>query len=145
MPGPSGCRPDIAQPSIDEEKPPDVRAKDLLRRMLPEVEWQQFNETGILEVAGSRGTYRIGLRDQTRVVNSRSGLPFASACLQVAVRAPVHDRIIAEYVLIRNDEDLYWRTANIFPADLDSRSFAVFWAALLDLMLLLILLTRLSG
>jgi hypothetical protein len=56
--------------------------------------------------------------------------------LQLTVPAPVHDRIIAECMLIRNDENLYWRTANIFPMRMDERVFVLFLAALLDLTLL---------
>ena len=122
----------------------DTRASELLRCMLPEGQWAQFSETGILEVPGSRGTYRICVRDLTRVVDSHSGRPFASACLQLSVPAPVQDRIIAEYVLIRNDEDLYWRTANIFPAGLDNRALVVFLAALLNVMLLATLIVQLG-
>ncbi len=36
----------------------------------------------------------------------------SAECLQLSVPAPPHDRVIAEYMLIRNDEDLYWRTAH---------------------------------
>ena len=64
--------------------------------------------------------------------------------MQLSVPAPVYDRIIAEYVLIRNDEDLYWHTANIFPASWDNRTFAIFLAALFDVMLFVTLVVQLS-
>jgi hypothetical protein len=124
---------------------PEVRAKGLLQRILPEVQWQRFSETGILAVAGSRGTYRICADGQTTLVHSRTGRTLASACLQLTVPAPVHDRIIAEYLLIRNNEDLYWQTANVFSTAMDSRSSAVLFVAFLDLTILMILIARLWG
>ena len=124
---------------------PDSRAIELLQRVLPETQWAQFCETGILEVSGSQGTYRICARDQTRVLNSQTGRPVASACLQLSVPAPFHDRLIAEYMLIRNDEDLYWRTANIFPATLDGLSLGFFLAVIVDVLLFAIFIVRLGG
>jgi hypothetical protein len=114
----------------------DTRARDLLCRVLPERQWVRFIETGILEVSGSPGIYRISPYGQTSVVDSQTRRPLACACLQLTVPAPVHDRIIAECMLIRNDENLYWRTANIFPMRMDERVFVLFLAALLDLTLL---------
>jgi hypothetical protein len=122
----------------------DLRARDVLRRILPENQWAQFNETGILEVSGSRGTYHISSSDLTRVLESQTRRPLAKACLQLSVAAPVHDRIIAEFVLIQNDEDLYWRTANIFPAVLDNRILATSLVALLDVLLLIIIFAQLG-
>lgn len=122
----------------------DSRARELLRRVLPEGQWAQFSETGVLEVPGCCGTYRICAHDLTRVVNSQTRRPFASACLQLTVPAPVHDRIIAEYVLIRNDEDHYWRTANIFPPGMDNRALALLLAAFFDVMLLATLIVQLG-
>ena len=41
---------------MDAQLCPEARAKDLLRRILPEGQWEQFSETGTLEIPGSRGT-----------------------------------------------------------------------------------------
>lgn len=128
---------------MEEQQSPDARARDLLRHVLPEMQWAQFSETGILEVSGFRGTYRICASDFTRVLDSQTRRPVASACLQLSVPAPVHDRVIAEYVLIRNDEDLYWRTANIFQATPDV-GLAVLLAAV-DVMLMVVLCIQLGG
>jgi len=114
----------------------DNKAKELLRRVLPESQWAQFVDTGTLEISGSRGTYRISPFQQTAVLHSESRCPIATACLQLSDPAPAYDRLIAEYVLIRNDEDLYWQTANIFPVGLRNRDLAVFLVLLLDVMLL---------
>jgi hypothetical protein len=108
---------------------------------LPERQWEQFSETGILEIPGSQGTYRICVRDLTRILESQSRKERATACLQLTVPAPEHDRIIAEYMLIRNDEGLYWRTANI----MDNKVFGVALAALADALLLVILIAEVCG
>jgi hypothetical protein len=48
-------------------------------------------------------------------------------------------------MLIQNDEDLYWRTANIFPAGLNNRVFVEFLVAALDATLLILLIAQLRG
>ena len=130
---------------MDAQLCPEARAKDLLRRILPEGQWEQFSETGTLDIPGSRGTYRLSTRDLTRVLDAQTRRPRASTCLQLTIPAPVHDRIIAEYMLIQNDEDLYWRTANIFPAGLDNRVLTEFLLAALDALLLILLIAQLRG
>jgi hypothetical protein len=121
----------------------DTRARELLRRVLPERQWAQFSETGVLDVPGSRGTYRICAGDLTRLFNSQTRQPFANLCLQLMVPAPVYDRILAEYLLIRNDEDLYWQTANVFFTGMDDRAFAECLVALLDITLFTVFLVQL--
>jgi hypothetical protein len=130
---------------MDAQLCPEARAKNLLHRILPEGQWEQFSETGTLEIPGSRGTYRISIRDLTRVLDAQTRRPRASTCLQLTIPAPVHDRIIAEYMLIQNDEDLYWRTANIFPAGLDNRVLTEVLLAALDALLLILLFAQLRG
>ena len=130
---------------MEQHESPDDRAMELLRHVLPETQWAQFTETGILEVSGCRGIYRIYAVDLTHILDAQTRRPINSACLQLSVPAPVHDRIITEYVLIRNDEDRYWRMANIFPAGLDNLRFAVVLTALLDLMLLTMFFVQLGG
>ena len=130
---------------MDAQLCPEVRAKDLLRRILPVGQWEQFSETGTLEILGSRGIYRVCVRDLTRVLDAQTRRPRAGTCLQLTIPAPVHDRIIAEYMLIRNDEDLYWRMANIFPAGLHNRVLTEFLLAALDALLLILLIAQLRG
>ena len=130
---------------MDMRESPDARATALLRRVLSEMEWAQFTETGVLEVSGSRRTYRISPHDLTYILDSQTRRPVASACLQLSVPAPVHDRIITEYLLIQNDEDLYWQRANVFPADLNRARIALLLAAFLDTTLLVILFVQLGG
>jgi hypothetical protein len=130
---------------MDGQLSPEAIAKNLLHRILPERQWDEFNATGILEISGARGIYRISTRDLTRVLEVETRRPRASACLQLTVPAPVNDRIIAEYLLIQNDEELYWRTANVFPAGFDNRVLAAFLLAALDTLLLILLIAQLRG
>jgi hypothetical protein len=130
---------------MDRQQSPDDRASELLCRVLPETQWAQLRKTGFLEVSGFRRTYRIYAHGVTRVLDSQTRQPIALACLELSVPAPAHDRMIAEYVLIRNDEELYWRTANIFSASLDDQRLAVILTALFDAMLLATLFVQLRG
>ena len=114
---------------MDEQAYADAKARELLQRILPDDEWEKFNQTGTLEIGGARGTYRICAVDLTQVLDTQTLKPRLRTCLQLTVPAPPHDRIIAEYLLIRNDEDFYWKTANIFPASLDNRVFTAFFIA----------------
>jgi hypothetical protein len=126
------------------QQSPEATAKSLLRRVLPETQWEQFNERETFEIAGSRGMYCISAHDLTRILDPQTRRTRARACLQLTVPGPVHDRIIAEYLVIRNDEDLYWRTANIFPADLDNGLFE-FMVAVLDVLLFVLVFGQLHG
>jgi hypothetical protein len=49
------------------------------------------------------------------------------------------------YMLIRNDEEFYWRTANIFPAALGNWLLAECLVAALDALLLMLLIAQLPG
>jgi hypothetical protein len=90
------------------------KARQLLRSILPEKTWTAFEEKGVIQFAGKRGTYVISPHTQTEIRNAASGRCVAYACLQLSIPAPTYDRMIAEYLLIRNVEDVYWKTANIF-------------------------------
>ncbi len=123
---------------------PDARARELLRHVLTERQWTQFDETGVFEVSGSRGTYQMSCRELTRVLDPQTSRLLVTTCLQLSVSAPAPDRLIAEYLLILNDEDLYWRTANVFPTGTDNRSLAVFLVLLLDVFLFAVLVGQMS-
>jgi len=130
---------------MEEQLAAEVKAKNLLRRILPETQWEQFRDTGVLEIHGSHGIYRISPCDLTRVLDAQTRQPRARVCLQLTVPAPVNDRIIAEYLLIQNDEDFYWQTANVFPAVLHNRALVEFLLSALDALLLVLLFSRLQG
>jgi hypothetical protein len=123
---------------------PDARARELLHRLLPEPQWAQFAATGVFDIAGSRGIYQMSCREITRVLDSRTGQLLVTTCLQLSIPAPATDRLIAEYLLIVNDEDLYWRTANVFQTGTDNRSLMMFLVLLLDLLLFAVLIAEVT-
>ena len=128
---------------MHDSQPPDVRARELLSRVLPDAQWTEFAKTDSFEVSGSRGIYQMSSGGTTRVLDLRTRQLRATACLQLTVPAPAADRLIAEYLLVANDENLYWRTANVFPTSIDNRSFALFMLLVLDLFLFAVLMARL--
>lgn len=92
------------------------RARALLLRVLPDRERDQFNATGAVFVRGKRETYVINPYSQTEIrYRDRGGERVVGyACLQTCIPLPTYDRMIAEFLLLRNDEERYLKTANIF-------------------------------
>ena len=90
------------------------RARQLLRQVLPEALWRNFQNSGIIDLTGDRGRYIITPNSQTEIRDKVSGRYVAYACLQLSIPAPKYDRMVAEYLLLRNAEDVYWKTANVF-------------------------------
>jgi len=113
---------------------PEAKSKQLLCEILPLRALQEFLEKDYFHHVGKLGTYRIGRNSQTEIY--RKGRHAASGCLQLSVFAPSYDRMAAEYLILSNNEQLYWNKANIFPARraIDLRIVA---AAALDLVLVL--------
>ena len=113
---------------------PEAKGRQLLCEILPERELEEFLQKDYFHYYGKLGVYRISRDSQTDIY--RKGRLAASGCLQLTVFAPSYDRMVAEYLILANDEQLYWTKANIFPArrTLDLRVLAV---AALDLTLLL--------
>src|SRR5215813_11334083 len=113
---------------------PEVKSKQLLCEILPEEALKEFLEKDYFHHYGKLGVYRISRNSQTEIY--RKGRLAASGCLQLTVFAPSYDRMVAEYLILANDEQLYWTKANIFPARpiIDFRVLAV---AALDVTLLL--------
>ena len=93
--------------------PPEVKAKQLLCEILPEEALKEFLEKDCFHYQGKIGLYRICRDSQTEVY--RNGRLAASGCLQLTIFAPTYDRMAAEYLILKNDERLYWNKANIFP------------------------------
>ncbi len=104
----------LSHPSQDEYERAKDKARQLLRSVLPEDSWLELEQRGVIQFSGKRGTYVISPYSQTEIRDSSSGRCIAYACLQLSVPAPTYDRMVAEYLLIRNAEDVYWKTANIF-------------------------------
>ena|SRR5688572_15464663 len=104
----------FSHPTQDDYERAKDKARQLLRSVLPEASWSELEERGVIQHTGKRGTYVISPYSQTEIRDSSSGRCVAYACLQLSIPAPTYDRMVAEYLLIRNAEDVYWKTANIF-------------------------------
>ena len=104
----------FSHPTQDDYERAKDKARELLRQILPERSWTELEEKGTIHCVGKRGAYVISPYSQTEIRDISSGRCLAYACLQLSIPAPTYDRMIAEYLLIKNDEDLYWKTANIF-------------------------------
>jgi hypothetical protein len=104
----------FSHPTQDDYERAKDKARQLLRSILPENAWIELEERGVIQYAGKRGTYVISPYSQTEIRDSTTGRCVAYACLQLSIPAPTYDRMVAEYLLIRNAEDVYWKTANIF-------------------------------
>jgi hypothetical protein len=104
----------FSHPSQDDYERAKDKARDLLRTILPDSAWSELEERGLIQVTGKRGNYIISPYSQTEIREHSTGRCVAYACLQLSIPAPTYDRMVAEYLLIRNAEDVYWKTANIF-------------------------------
>ena len=113
---------------------PEAKSKQLLSEILPLRAVQEFLEKDYFHHVGKLGTYRICRNSQTEIY--RKGRHAASGCLQLSVFAPSYDRMAAEYLILSNNEQLYWTKANIFPAR-RAIDFRIAAAAVLDFVLLL--------
>jgi hypothetical protein len=113
---------------------PESKARRLLCEILPERALKEFLEKDYFHHYEKLGVDRISRDSQTEIY--RKGRLAASGCLQLTIFAPSYDRMIAEYLILANDEQLYWTKANIFPARpiIDFRVLAV---AALDVTLVL--------
>lgn len=92
------------------------RASRLLYYALPPEKRRLFVESCEVEVQAASGRlYRIRPLAMTDIYRRRFGklCQEARACLQLTVPAPPFDRMLAEYLLIRNDEARYLKTANV--------------------------------
>jgi hypothetical protein len=128
--------------SMSHQQSSKNAARELLQSILSEEQWNRFNHAGTLELAAKAGIYRLSTNGPTKVLDSESrGVVAITRVPQTAISA--RDRVIAEYLLIRNDENLYWQTATITPEPAPSRRPLVFLLAAFDVMMLLILLARL--
>jgi len=103
----------IDENPLDDHSLSKAKARQLLRSVLPENAWREFEGKGVIQCSGKLGLYVISPFSQTEVRDAVSGRPLAYACLQLSIPAPNYDRVIAEYLLIRNNEDFYWKNANM--------------------------------
>src|SRR5437667_10454736 len=82
------------------------KARQLLCEILPAAEREQFLATDSFCQKGKHATYRICRGSQTELY--RNGRLVALACLQFTIPTPSYDRMIAEYLILKSDEALYW-------------------------------------
>lgn len=104
-----------AEPSQEDYERAKDKARQLLRYVLPVGQWAELEEEGRFVIVGKRAKYILFPYSQTEVLDMRSNRRVAYACLQLTIPAPTYDRMVAEYLLIKNAEAVYWKTAKIFP------------------------------
>jgi len=126
----------------DYERAKD-KARELLRLIVPESSWLELADKGVIEIEGKRGSYVISPYSQTEIRDTSSGRCIAYACLQLSIPAPTYDRMIAEYLLIKNAEDVYWKTANIFSRNGNEFGIATLFLIAFDIALFVNLLLEL--
>lgn len=119
--------------TFDDFDCPGEKARQLLKKALPDDVWSRFATTDVIEYTGCRGTYLILAHAQTKIYHPANGSCIAYACLQLTTSAPEYDRMLVEYLLLKNDENKYWQTANIFGPASD---ITVFFMIVLDSWLL---------
>ena len=130
----------FSHPTQDDYERAKDKARQLLRSILPDSAWSELEEKGIIQLAGKRGTYVISPYSQTEIRDCVSGRCVAYACLQLSIPTPTYDRMVAEYLLIRNSEDLYWKTANIFSRSGNEFGIATLFLIAFDIALFVNLL-----
>jgi hypothetical protein len=99
-----------------EYKETRERALALLERVVAPEEFKSFNDNKYIELTGKKYRYRIKQAGQTALYNLKSGVVEQNACLQLTDNtAPTEDRVVMEYLMIKNKENKYLKTANLFP------------------------------
>jgi len=103
-------------------------ARDLLQRVIPAARGYATIDT-IQVRARSGSVYKIDRAGQTAIYQGDKLI--GHCCLQLSIPAPSYDRMLAEYLLIVNDEDRYRSIANFFKKgrrQLSPRDkFVAFW------------------
>jgi hypothetical protein len=130
----------FSHPTQDDYERAKDKARQLLRSILPENSWSELEDRGVIQVVGKRGTYVISPYSQTEIRDISSGRCVAYACLQLSIPAPTYDRMVAEYLLIKNAEDVYWKTANIFSRNGNEFGIATLFLIAFDIALFVNLL-----
>lgn len=130
----------FSHPTQDDYERAKDRARQLLRSILPEWSWTELEVKGVIQYNGKRATYVISPYSQTEIRDSTSGRCLAYACLQLSIPAPTYDRMVAEYLLLKNAEDVYWKTANIFSRTGNEFGIATLFLVAFDIALFVNLL-----
>src|SRR5689334_24639759 len=130
----------FSHPSQDDYERAKDKARQLLHSVLPENQWGELQDKGVFQLSGKRGNYVISPYSQTEIRDASSGRCVAYACLQLSIPAPTYDRMVAEYLLIKNAEDVYWKTANIFSRSGNEFGIATLFLIAFDIALFVNLL-----
>ena len=130
----------FSHPTQDDYERSKEKARQLLKTVLPEHKWNELQEKGVIRLTGKRGSYVISPYSQTEIRDPESGRCVAYACLQLSIPAPTYDRMVAEYLLIKNMEDFYWKTANIFSRSGNEFGIATLFLIAFDIALFVNLL-----
>src|SRR5437870_8332642 len=130
----------LSHPTQDDYERAKDKARQLLRSVLSESQWGELQDKGVFHLSGKRGNYVISPYSQTEIRDASSGRCVAYACLQLSIPAPTHDRMVAEYLLIKNAEDVYWKTANIFSRSGNEFGIATLFLIAFDIALFVNLL-----
>lgn len=99
-----------------EPTPAQETAKALFLRLLRPVERRFYEETNTVVIVGRYAKYR--LTGGTNASIHQRGEHVADGCFMIANSKddpayPYMDHMLANYLVLRNNEDYYWRTANI--------------------------------
>ncbi len=105
--------PSDAEPDVN----PKLVAERLMQKVLPEDVYLSLSALGYADVEGTIGRkYRLFRNRKTEITDKNGTV--VSACIYLPGQAlgaapPDTDRIVAEYILITNDEKEYLSTANL--------------------------------
>lgn len=97
------------------------KALKLLERVVSVEDFDSYQKKRFIETFGERFKYHIKAAGQTSIYDKKNGSMLFSSCLQLAgdetYGAPQEDRVVMEYLMIKNDENRYLKTANLTPYD----------------------------
>ena len=130
----------FSHPTQDDYERAKDKARQLLRSVVSEGQWTELQDKGVFQIIGKRGNYVVSPYSQTEIRDASSGRCVAYACLQLSIPAPTYDRMVAEYLLIKNAEDVYWKTANIFSRSGNEFGIATLFLIAFDIALFVNLL-----
>lgn len=107
----------LTEPVAEKPKPvvqrvPVVQAEALLRRVLPEENYLELAATSKTWIQAKTNRYQL-IRHSKTIVEKPDKTKWSS-CIHLSDNdAPDTDRLVAEYLLIVNDEKEYLKTANL--------------------------------
>lgn len=115
----------------DSKPDPKVNAELLLSQVLPTDLYLQLCAHEYFDITVGERTYRLSKKKKTEITQKNGQVD--SACIHPSDQnCPTADRVVAEYLLLKNDEAEYLKTANLTmirpPKDAQvSKSVAASW------------------